>query len=187
MQSEQSRLLTNAWLALKPHVKVGDFTLRSGRKSDLYVDVKSALLDCGGMLIVIALERLRQSVCCGPAIHYVGYGYGGAILCSASAGIFVDRQATIFRGEQKKHGLKSAPIGPVPDEDAVIIILEDVVTTEGSIRECLEQVKQCGWSAGKKIEMLTVVDRRLEADKSLPISSLFNEHIIRVGMSADNK
>ena len=181
MENSESSYI-RAWKALKPFVKVGEFVLRSGRTSDLYIDVKGALLSRNGAYIIVSLARKLAKIRAPDttwAPHYIGYGYGGALLCAASTAVFVGRQSTVFRGEKKDYGLKSAPIGPIPEEDSVLVLLEDVVTTESSIRECLDQVGEREWSGNKDIIIMSVVDRRLSSYTNLEVHSLFDEETIR--------
>ena len=181
-----SSVLERAFEALRPFVKVGDFKLRSGRKSDLYIDVKSALLSENGFDILVALTRMVDLIkdAPGKSTHYIGYGYGGALLCSGfCAAQFGESRATIFRGEKKEHGLGNDAIGPIPSSDDRLVILEDVVTTESSVKECLDCItkldKRTSYVIGGCVDIVAVVDRRRRQDRSLEVFSLFDEEVIR--------
>jgi len=174
----------NPWEALKPFVKTGEeFTLRSGRKSDMYIDAKGALLSLGAPQILSAIQELILSYPHqGNHFHYFGYGYGGALLCAGMVGAaYLSCEATVFRGEKKEHGLGSEPIGNLPRPiKKEIVILEDVVTTESSVKECLELMSHYNHRA--TIRIVSVVDRRADKDKTLSICSLFTEESIRAAL-----
>jgi orotate phosphoribosyltransferase len=91
--------------------------------------------------------------------------------------------ACVFRGEIKKHGLANAPMGVLPTGATKSVILEDVVTTEGSVRQCLANMVSHKFISPNlcwtQIPILAVVDRRIEKEKLLSVSSLFTEDEIR--------
>ena len=173
-------LIAKAWRALKPFVKVGKFTLRSGRESDIYVDVKSALLSKDSASIIKAMDHVLSRINFEGTIltpHYMGYEYGGAILCSAFTAI-MGRPSTVIRGEKKNHGLGNKPIGDTAPIGTPLVILEDVVTTEGSVKECIMHCLDQGFTV-EVPHIAVVVDRRRKEDVTLECHSLFTEADIR--------
>lgn len=174
-------LIAKAWMALKPFVKTGGFTLRSGRKSDIYVDVKSALLSKDSMDIMKAMDHVISRMEFGEGTtyppHFIGYEYGGAIMCAAYTAVMC-RPSTVIRGENKKHGLGNKPIGELGAQGAPLVILEDVVTTEGSVKECIMHCFDHGYAVDVP-HIAVVVDRRKEEDVTLKCHSLFTEADIR--------
>lgn len=117
------------------------FTLASGKKSDYYIDCRKVLLQPRGnrlatfamnCLITDYLYDLKDeisNVCIGTT------GVGGAPLLG---GILFSMGATdrysgfVVRDVQKEHGLKRQIEGHV-DKDSKIIMIDDVLTTGGSI------------------------------------------------------
>jgi orotate phosphoribosyltransferase len=165
---------------LVPFVRTGDFTLRSGQKSDLYIDVKNAMLSKGGSTLYVRLATDIMN--CDSRINcVVGYGYGGAIFCTSMMKYGFD--PIIFRSQDKTYGLGSIPIGQCSEPPGKFAILEDVITTEGSVRECLDAMVNSGLiDAGEEenIPIFVIVDRRKkEFQKLKKVYSLFTEEEIR--------
>jgi orotate phosphoribosyltransferase len=140
----------NAAELLAPHTKRGEFTLRSGRKSDLYVDVRSAVL-AGGMTptgLVAAMQTKAESHFetqgeSTRVFHVVGYGYGGALLVQAHSMLFRGAHS-IIRGEKKAHGLGQAPMGDEIHRGSRVVLFEDVWTTGSSVVEAVHRVRELG-------------------------------------------
>jgi orotate phosphoribosyltransferase len=143
--------------------------------------VKGALLSSEGYKISNGLTQLLE--CAGEtkkvfadkdgSVHAFGYGYGGVILCAQYL------HSTVFRGEKKEHGLGNEPIGRVPEEFNHFMILEDVVTTESSVRACLDEIVTHYYAREESLEnipVFCVVDRRQEEDIKLKnVYALFTE------------
>jgi orotate phosphoribosyltransferase len=163
-------VLDRARAALQPFVRRGEFTLRSGRKSDLYVDVKSGLLGPHAVHIYDAIQEMILLWCDGARLDFgklvfVGYGYGGAILAGGLSARF-GWDTAVLRSERKEHGLKGKLIGCQITKDKYPVIIEDVVTTGGSVNEAIELlIETIGEEnfAGVKTAV-TVVDRRQPDD-----------------------
>ena len=138
----------------------GDFTLTSGRKTDYYFDCKQTALNAeGGYLI----GRLFLDLIPGasPAVAVAGMTLGADPLVSAVSVLAHQAgrplHALIIRKEPKGHGtgqylegLKNVAAG-----DSVVV-LEDVVTTAGTLVKACQRVV----AAGLKIsQVICVLDR----------------------------
>lgn len=140
-------------------VRVGTFTLASGKTSDFYVDARLTTLHAEGGAIVarLTLDRLR------PEVVAVGGLTLGAdpIACAAAAWSMPHLgrpiHAFLIRKEPKGHGtgqqvegLANLPAG------AKVCIVEDTTTTGGSLLKAVALARDAGLDV---IQCITVVDR----------------------------
>lgn len=150
--------------------KTGDFTLRSGRKSNLYVDVKSLILSKHNDLLLKCVYLASKQLL-GPSydMYTAGYGYGGALLASALAGKY-NIPAAIIRDTKKSHGLKNAVMG---DHGRTCVLLEDVITTGSSVFEALDVARDYEIDI---VGLVVVVDRTTKEDFR-EIKKAFNKKV----------
>jgi len=141
----------------KQAIRFGDFTLASGKKSTVYIDIKNAMTDPE------VLKKVAESV---DSLHLswdvvAGVAVGGIPLAVA-ASLKSGRPYIIIRKEQKGHGLSSLIIGDVAGRD--VIMIEDVTTSGGSALFGVEQIRLAG---GRIDRIISVVDRNEGAEKTL--------------------
>jgi orotate phosphoribosyltransferase len=135
---------------------IGDVTLSSGRKAQYYVDVRRTLLlpdpfRAAGALVAGEARRLGASAVGGPVMGAV------PIACAAiGAAADGDLKAFFVRRERKEHGLQRWVEGPeiAPGDRALVV--EDTVTTGGSLIEAIERLKEQGVELAGA---LSIVDR----------------------------
>ena len=130
-------------LVLERAVKRGDFTLTSGRKSSYYVDGKMVTLDPEGLFCLsrVMLDIIQENniqAAGGPTLGADPI-VGGIALLSHLAGSPV--AAFIVRKEPKGHGTGKRIEGAIPS-GARVAIVEDVVTTGGSLISAAEAVRR---------------------------------------------
>ena len=138
-----------------------EFTLASGRKSDFYIDIRrisfdgSYLLDLG----ILLYEEIKKLQGVGSLI--AGVPVGGLLLVSSvlCAG-FIDgnpSKSVVIRKEKKPYGGENL-IEPVRflEKGINILIIEDVVTTGGSILKAVKSARDEGYEV---TDALCVVDR----------------------------
>ncbi len=140
-------------------IKFGEFILSSGKKSNVYIDIKVAVTK-PKILDKIAEEMLKkvQSLEFDKIACIELGGVPLAVALSLKSG----RDLVIFRKQRKDYGVKEDVIGEIKQEDRVLVV-EDVVTTGKSVRSVIERVERLG---GKAVAVLAVVDRE-ESDMEI--------------------
>ena len=131
-------------------VKFGDFTLTSGRKSKYYVDIKKAS-SRPEILREITREFIDMDIECDK----VAGVELGAVALIVSYALETGKPFLIIRKGGREHGTKKRIEGEIlPGER--ILLLEDVVTSGGSVVDAIDNIKKDG---GKIAAVLSVVDR----------------------------
>jgi orotate phosphoribosyltransferase len=139
-------------------VRFGDFTLASGEKSDIYIDVKRAWPDPGRLAVLGRALAARA----GSEPRLAGMELGAVPLVVAVA-LATGRPYAVLRKAPKEHGTRQAYEGEIPSGERVLLI-EDVITTGGSSIRSLEIVRAAG---GIVDRVLAVVDREAGASERL--------------------
>jgi orotate phosphoribosyltransferase len=166
--------------ALRNHALViGEVTLASGRTAPYYVDARRALLlpkpfQALGELVAGEARRLGASAVGGPTLG------ADPVACSAlAASPDGELKGFIVRKERKAHGLQRWIEGPEIGPEDRALVVEDIVTTGGSLVTAIERLR------GEGVRLagaLAVVDRlagaeeaieRALADPGIPYVSLF--------------
>lgn len=175
-------------LLLQKSCRTGKFTLTSGRTSDFYVDGKQTTLDaegaylCGRLLYALIREH-------DQTIDGVGGMTLGAdpLVTAVSLISYLEKApipAFIVRKEAKGHGTgnfiegkSNIPLG------GTVALLEDVVTTGGTLLKVIERVENEGFKVGL---VATVMDRQegganILADKGYPLRAIFTKRELLTG------
>ena len=141
---------------LEHSVRTGDFTLKSGRKSNWFIDSKQTICAPGAMVDVaeLVLERLDDSV---TAIGGLTMGADGVSFITAGVAGIKGRELSAFsvRKETKDHGAGGRIAGHLTPGDRVVIT-EDTVTRGTSLLEAAKVVQEFGCEV---VLLLAVVDR----------------------------
>ena len=173
MSEERARLRD----LLKTHsLMFGDFTLRSGKKSNFYFDSKkTTLLPEGAWLTAREILRtLRERRIEADAIGGMTLG-ADPIVCAVAALSHVEGpalRAFIVRKEAKEHGTGRQIEGNLETGSRVVIV-DDVVTTAGSTLRSIEAAEQAGH---RVVAVLCLVDREeggAEALANWPFFAVF--------------
>ena len=147
-------------------VRFGTFTLASGKTSDFYVDARQCTLNAQGALLIadLIINVLK------PEIVAVGGPVTGAdpiagavalrstLLGREIHGFMVRKEPKGHGGKQWVEGLKNIP------EGSPICVVEDTVTTGGSLLRAAEKLEDAGL---KVAQCITVVDRQEGARKKI--------------------
>lgn len=131
-------------------VRFGDFTLTSGKKSRYYVDIKKASSRPD------ILKRItRGFLDIGMECDKVAGMELGAVPLIVAYSLESGVQFIIIRKGEREHGTGRLIEGDIlPGER--ILLLEDVVTSGGSVIRAADHIIQAG---GKIVGILSVVDR----------------------------
>jgi orotate phosphoribosyltransferase len=156
---------------------VGEVMLASGRTARYYVDTRRALLlprafRAVGALVAGEARRLGAVAVGGPTL-------GADPIACAAIGVDDSLKAFFVRRERKKHGLQRWIEGPSVEGHERALVVEDVVTSGGSLVTAIERLRAEGIALAGA---LAVVDRlaggdeavrEALADSSLPYVALF--------------
>ncbi len=130
----------------------GDFTLTSGRKSQYYIDGKRITLTPEGAYLIgkVVLTELA-----GDEVDAVGGVATGAypIVAAFAVVSYVEgkpRPVFIVREVAKEHGTMKKIEGHLKEGDRVAV-LEDVLTTGGSVMKAIETVEAKGCRVARVI------------------------------------
>lgn len=137
-------------------VRRGEFTLKSGKQTDWFIDAKQTACRPEGLLLMaeLALEAVPEEA---TAIGGLTVGADPVAYGVAAVGATRGRRLKSFtvRKEAKDHGVTGRVAGPLEPGDKVVIT-EDAVTRGTSSMEALRVVRAVG---ADPILVLALVDR----------------------------
>ena len=155
-QFEKTRLVG---LLKRDGLRLGDFTLASGKRSHFYIDGRRVTLSAEGAAMIAegVLEILKGR----PEVQAVGgLTMGADPIVGATLAIAGARGLPLLgflvRKETKGHGTGRLVEGPVEGRQ-VVAIVEDVTTTGGSALKAIEAIEAIGCRVDC---VVTVLDRR---------------------------
>ncbi len=167
-------------LLLEKSYREGTFTLTSGLTSDFYVDGKQTTLDaegaylCGRLLYELIRNHDRKITGVG------GMTLGADPLVTAVSLVsYLEKDpipAFIVRKEAKGHGTGNFIEGKNNlQPGGTVALVEDVVTTGGTLIKVIERVENEGFKVGL---VATIVDRQEGGSEALaghgyPLASIF--------------
>lgn len=146
----------------------GHFILSSGRRSPVFLQKMFVFMDparterlCRALAAKVAERFGRVDVVVSPAVGGIVPGYETARHLGAKA-MFVEREDGVFK---LRRGFE------IPAR-ARVLVVEDIVTTGLSTRECLDAIKG---HAGETVGAAVLVDRSGgEVDVGVPLVSLLS-------------
>lgn len=148
-------------------IQTGDFTLKSGKKSNYYVDLRR-LVSYPTHLRDVADEVYKKIQENTPEFDYIcGVPYG-AIPLATTIAITHNIPMIMLRKETKAHGTKKLIEGVYGVGDRVVLV-EDVVTTGGSVLEAANMLEEGGLTV---LGVYPVVDRGIPENFGLNCSAL---------------
>lgn len=138
----------------------GHFILSSGRHSGRYLQSALVLMDpfhAGSLAasLTAGIEKDDVDIVVSPALGGLIIGYEVARALGKH-----------FLFSERKEGEMCLRRGFSLPAEARVLIVEDVITTGGSVRECIEVVRRQG---GKPVRVLALVDRAPELEQRLDI------------------
>ena len=146
----------------------GDFTLASGKKSDYYIDARLTTLDAEGVNLIgkIILEEINKD---SSIVAVGGPTMGADPIVGSVLAISQEHnsplQGFLVRKQEKGHGTGKMVEGNLNAGDKAVMV-EDVVTTGGSVIKAINAVREAGAEVNK---LFVIVDREEGAQ------SKFNE------------
>jgi orotate phosphoribosyltransferase len=172
-------------ILLEKSVRTGQFTLASGKTSDLYIDCRMTTLDPVGAHLVGELgwaavrDWIRSEKLDVQAIGGMTLGADPISLSVGMASARLDPedmlQVFTVRKEPKGHGRGKQIEGNFNAGDTVVVV-DDVITTGGSTLRAIDAIEAAG---GRIALALVLVDREeggrqaIEA-RGIPVVSLFS-------------
>lgn len=154
----------------------GERKLASGKTSDFYIDGKQVTLDAQGIFLA---GKLILNMIHGTDADAVGGPTMGADPLAAAVSLLSSQsghplKAFIVRKASKEHGTQKMIEGPDLVEGDRVVMLEDVITTGGSVLKAIEEVEKM---KAKVVKVICLVDRDQGADQLLAdynYSPIFN-------------
>ncbi len=150
-------------------VKFGEFILSSGKKSNVYVDIKLALTypDILKLVVNSMVEKLKNlkfdKIACIEL---------GGVPVSVGLALELKKPFVILRKQAKSYGIKADYIGEI-NENERFIVVEDVTTTGNSALSVVDRLRNY---KAQVVAVLVVVDREEGAkdkfDKFIPLLTL---------------
>lgn len=147
--------------ALRDHlltyaVRRGDFTLKSGKKTDWFMDAKQTVCRPEGLLLMadaaLAVIPPEATAIGGLTVGADPVAYGVAAVAATRGG---QLKSFTIRKEAKDHGVAGRMAGALEAGDKVVIT-EDAVTRGTSCIEAANVVRELG---AEVLLILAVVDR----------------------------
>lgn len=167
-------------ILLEKSYRKGTFTLTSGKTSDFYIDGKQTTLSAEGAYLCgkLILKLINEA---DMVIEAVGGMTLGAdpIVTAVSIASFLKNTpipAFIVRKEAKGHGTGNYIEGlSNMKEGCNVALVEDVVTTGGTLIKVIDRVEEAGFKVGL---VVTIVDRQEGGAEALekagyPLKALF--------------
>ncbi|WP_456328082.1 orotate phosphoribosyltransferase [Archaeoglobus sp.] len=142
-------------------LKFGEFVLSSGKKSNVYVDIKTA---CTYPEILRIIAKLMAEKVRGIDFDKIACIELGGVPLAVALSLETGKPYVIFRKEKKSYGVGGDLIGNVKQGERIVVV-EDVTTTGKSANSVVRRVEERG---GKVVAVLTVVDRNEGARELIP-------------------
>lgn len=170
-------------ILLEKSYRKGTFTLTSGKTSDFYIDGKQTTLSAEGAFLCgkLLFELIEKTDCDIRAVGGMTLG-ADPIVTAVSIASYLEKRpipAFIVRKEAKGHGTGNYIEGLGNMEPGcTVALVEDVVTTGGTLIKVIERVEEAGFKVGL---VVTIVDRQeggaeILAAAGYPLQALFTRN-----------
>ena len=169
-------------------LRYGEFLLASGKRSQYYIDSKKlTLYPEGARFVGTELVRLLDD----EGIRFVGGVAYGAIPIVAHVALVSDTrwgdpiQAFYIRKDSKEHGTGEDVEGQLPPLDEPVAILEDVVTSGGSLLNAIGKAEANGYNVTHAITLVDRDEGGREAVEAAGYEFLSLFRVVRSGESVE--
>ncbi len=137
----------------------GEFTLRSGRKSNYYLD-KYRFETQGDVLVALG-QLFAQHIT--PRTQRIAGAELGAVPLAAATSMASGLPCVYLRNQKKEYGTNKQVEGVLNPGD-VVMIVEDVLTTGGQVIEAATMLQKMGVEVEK---IVAVIDRQEGAEQNI--------------------
>ncbi len=137
----------------------GEFTLRSGRKSNYYLDKYLFETEPD---VLAGLGEAFKGHCDDKVTRIAGAELGGVALAAATS-IATGRPFVIVRNQKKDYGTGKKFEGKLEAGD-VVLLVEDIATTGGQVLEAAREITAAGASVDR---IVAVIDRQEGARENI--------------------
>ncbi len=156
----------------------GEFELSAGGTSRYYIDAKRTLMDAEGAHLVSRfllskMEEVEANAIGGPSI---GADFIVPVVAAWSFQEGRPVDAFIIRKEPKKHGQRRLIEGNLRD-NARVVLVDDVITTGGSVIRAVRAVEEEG---AKVLKVLCLVDRKEGGAENLAAEGICLEGVFTI-------
>lgn len=168
-------------------LKYGEFTLKSGKKSWFYVDLRliTSFPETFEFVIECYLDLLKnlQEVDAFAGVAVAGIPFSSVI------GFQTRKPSLIVRPEAKEHGRKKLVEGDIP-KDSLVILIDDLITTGGSKIPGILALRKEGYQVE---DLVVLIDRSQQTlneleEHNINLHSFVTiEEIFRYSLSIDEK
>jgi len=141
---------------------LGDFTLSSGKKSPVYIDMRALLSSPRGYRVAATALAAAIASCTGVGDYCVAGVATGGIAWATLAAYMLGLPSGYVRAGRKPHGLSRSVEGC--RGASRVVVVDDVATTGGSLLSAVKALRENGYS----VEAAAVlVDREQGAREAL--------------------
>ncbi|NYB51931.1 MAG: orotate phosphoribosyltransferase [Methanobacteriaceae archaeon] len=154
-------------------IKLGKFTLSSGKESDYYVDMKKAITE---PRILSQIAKIISDLIKEDEIDRIAGPALGAVPIATAVALHSEIPMLMIRKAQKDYGTSKLIEGELKDGDKVIVV-EDVTTTGNSLLKAVKAVLDNG---GVVERTFVVVDREEGAVEKLKEEGLLLEPLVTI-------
>lgn len=144
-------------------VKTGEFTLKNGSKSPIYINVRDLPRHHGALSMAMYMMTTKIAAK-NLSFDRVGGVPMGALSIANMLSFACGKSILTLRAEAKDHGLIGTKTVEGFDSGEKVLVIEDVATSGGSIREAVEKYRYLGL---KVDTACVVVDRQQGAEAML--------------------